>query len=448
MTMLDKIHKVVRNAGARDGAKRTKLKPIDLLDIANIIGENVVSGGVRRTSEIGLIDAEDKTCIEAKNKLYRQVNGRWEIDRSIAHRQMSNNSIYYRKKPSREMLHWHIQQMRYSGEPGWINEEAGKKRRPNFNGCNPCGEILLDSHGLCNLTTLNVMAFVKDGKLDEKELLEAQKLSARAGYRMTCRELEIHRWNIVQERDRLLGCSLTGWQDMVNATSMSREEQISLLEKLRRTAHEAADKIAARTGNGRPLLVTTVKPEGTLSLLPSVSSGVHYSHAPYYIRRVRISASDPLCKVCEDLEYPVFPEVGQDPENPVTKVVEFPVKAPAGTVKADVSAIQQLENYLMFMQHYVDHNCSITVHVRDNEWDEVEDWVWEHWDEIVALSFLSYDDSFYELLPYEEITEEEYEKRKSAMRPFNPSILTKYEYEETELDIGDSECVNGVCPVR
>lgn len=448
MTMLDKIHKVIRAAGARDGAKRTKLKPIDLLDIANIIGENVVSGGVRRTSEIGLIDAEDKACIEAKSQLYRQVNGRWEIDKSIAHRQMSNNSIYYRKKPTREMLHWHIQQMRYSGEPGWINEEAGKKRRPNFNGCNPCGEILLDSHGLCNLTTLNVMGFVKDGKLDEKGLLEAQRLSARAGYRMTCRELEIHRWNVVQERDRLLGCSLTGWQDMVNATSMSREDQVDLLEKLRRAAHEAADKIAARLGEKNPLLVTTVKPEGTLSLLPSVSSGVHYSHAPYYIRRVRISASDPLCKVCEDLEYPVFPEVGQDPENPVTKVVEFPVKAPAGIVKADVTAIQQLENYLMFMKHYVDHNCSITVHVRDNEWEEVEDWVWDHWDDIVALSFLSYDDSFYELLPYEEISQEEYEKRKAAMRPFNPSILTKYEYEETDLDIGDSECVNGVCPVR
>lgn len=448
MTMLDKIHKVIRAAGARDGVKRTRLKPIDLLDIANIIGENVVSGGVRRTSEIGLIDAEDKACIEAKNQLYRQVNGRWEIDKSIAHRQMSNNSIYYRKKPTREMLHWHIQQMRYSGEPGWINEEAGRKRRPNFNGCNPCGEILLDSHGLCNLTTLNVMGFVKDGQLDEKALLEAQKLSARAGYRMTCRELEIHRWNTVQERDRLLGCSLTGWQDMVNATSMSREDQAELLEKLRRAAHEAAEKIAARLGEKKPLLVTTVKPEGTLSLLPSVSSGVHYSHAPYYIRRVRISASDPLCKVCEDLEYPVFPEVGQDPENPVTKVVEFPVKAPAGIVKADVTAIQQLENYLMFMKHYVDHNCSITVHVRDNEWEEVEDWVWDHWDDIVALSFLSYDDSFYELLPYEEISQEEYEKRKAAMRPFNPSILTKYEYEETDLDIGDSECVNGVCPVR
>ena len=448
MTMLDKIHKVIRAAGARDNAVRTQLQPIDLLDIANIIGENVVSGGVRRTSEIGLIDANDRICIEAKSHLYRQVNGRWEIDKSIAHRQMSNNSIYYREKPSREMLHWHLQQMRYSGEPGWINEEAGRKRRPNFNGCNPCGEILLDSHGLCNLTTLNVMAFVHDGKLDEKGLLEAQKLSARAGYRMTCRELEIHRWNQVQQRDRLLGCSLTGWQDMVNATGLDREGQIELLKKLRQTAHDAAEKLAGRLGGKKPLLVTTVKPEGTLSLLPTVSSGVHYSHAPYYVRRIRISATDPLCRVCEDLGYPVFPEVGQDPENPVTKVVEFPVKAPAGMVKADVSAIQQLENYKMFMQYYVDHNCSITVHVREDEWDAVEDWVWENWDDVVALSFLSYDDNFYELLPYEEISKEEYEKRKAAMRPFNPSLLSKYEFDETELDIGDSECVNGVCPVR
>ena len=448
MTMLDKIHKVIIAAGARDGVVRTQLKPIDLLDIANIIGENVVSGGVRRTSEIGLIDAEDKTCIEAKSHLYRQINGRWEIDKSIAHRQMSNNSIYYRKKPTREMLHWHMQQMRYSGEPGWINEEAGRKHRPNFNGCNPCGEILLDSHGMCNLTTVNVMAFVKDGVLDEKGLLEAQALSARAGYRMTCRELEIHRWDEVQNRDRLLGCSLTGWQDMVNAVGLDREGQIELLKKLRQTAHEAAEKIADRLGGNKPLLVTTVKPEGTLSLLPTVSSGVHYSHAPYYIRRIRISATDPLCKVCEELGYPIFPEVGQDPENPVTKVVEFPVKAPEGTVKGDVSAIQQLENYKMFMKYYVDHNCSITVHVRDNEWDDVEEWVWQNWDDIVALSFLSYDDNFYELVPYEAITKEEYEKRKAAMRPFNPTLLSKYEFEETELDIGDSECANGVCPVR
>ena len=270
---------------------------------------------------------------------------------------MSNNSIFYRRKPTREQLHWHLKQMRYSGEPGWVNEVAGLKRRPNFCGCNPCGEILLDSHGLCNLTTVNVMAFVKDGKLDEKALLDAQRLSARAGLRMTCRELEMHRWNQVQQRDRLLGCSLTGWQDMVNAVGMTREEQAALLDRLRAAAHIAAEKAATSLGLNAPLLVTTIKPEGTLSLLPTVSSGVHYSHAPYYVRRIRISASDPLCRVCEDLGYPVFPEVGQDPETCRTKVVEFPVKAPAGKVKADVSAIEQLENYKMFMEHYVDHNC-------------------------------------------------------------------------------------------
>ena len=448
MAMIDKIHKVITAAGQREGAVWVSLRPIDLLDIANIIGENVVSGGVRRTSEIGLIDADDQACIQAKSNLYRQVRGRWEIDKSIAHRQMSNNSIFYRKKPTREKLHWHLQQMRYSGEPGWINEEAGAKRRPNFSGCNPCGEILLDSNGLCNLTTVNVMAFVKDGKLDRDALLEAQRLSVRAGYRMTCRALELHRWNAVQQRDRLLGCSLTGWQDMVNAAGLDREAQIALLEELRRTAHDAAKSIAERLGGKTPLLVTTLKPEGTLSLLPTVSSGVHYSHAPYYIRRVRITAADPLCKVCEELGYPVLPEVGQDPDDPTTKVVEFPVKAPEGRVKADVSAIEQLETYKMFMEHYVDHNCSITVHVRENEWDAVEQWVWDNWDDVVALSFLSYDDSFYELMPYEAISKEEYERRLAEMKPFNPSLLSRYEQQETELDIGDSECVNGVCPVR
>ena len=87
---------------------------------------------MRRTSEIGLIDQDDTECIQAKGNLYRQVGGRWEIDKAIAHRQMSNNSIFYRRKPTREQLHWHLKQMRYSGEPGWVNEVAGLKRRPNF----------------------------------------------------------------------------------------------------------------------------------------------------------------------------------------------------------------------------------------------------------------------------------------------------------------------------
>jgi ribonucleoside-diphosphate reductase alpha chain/ribonucleoside-triphosphate reductase len=447
--MFLKIDKVLKKRGSISDSDKVKLKPIDCLDVANIIGENVVVGGVRRTAEIALVDADDEEAIGAKNNLYKKIDEQWKVDKDIIHRQMSNNSIYYKEKPTREQLHWQIEQMRYSGEPGWVNEEAGKKRRDNMNGVNPCGEILLDSNGLCNLTTINVHSFVKkDGTLDLEGLEQAQKLSVRAAYRMTCVELEIPEWNAVQQRDKLTGCSLTGWQDMVNACNLDKKEQAKILKKLKIAANEEAEKYAKSLGEKTPILVTTVKPEGTLSQLPTVSSGVHYSHSPYYIRRVRINANDPLVKVCEELEYNIFSEVGQDEKTCTTKVIEFPVKSPEGKTKYDVSAIEQLENYKMFMENYVDHNCSITVHVRDDEWDKVEQWVWDNWNDVVALSFLSLDDNFYELLPYESISKEKYEKMSSEMKPFIPSLLGKYEKVETELDIGNESCESGVCPIR
>ncbi len=446
--MFHKIDRVIKKAGLLNEAKVVKLRTIDCLDIANIIGENVVVGGVRRTAEIVLVDADDKECVEAKSNLYIQEDGKWSVNEEILHRQMSNNSIFYKERPSREQIKWQLEKMRYSGEPGWVSEPAGLKRRPNFNGVNPCGEILLDNKGLCNLTTINVYAFVKNGKLDKSGLLRAQRLSARASYRMTCVELELPLWNHVQQRDKLLGCSLTGWQDMVNATGMNKKEQADLLRKLRSAANQEAAMYSAELGGNQPILVTTVKPEGTLSQLPTVSSGVHFSHSPYFIRRVRINAHDPLVKVCEELGYPVYPEVGQEWETCTTKVVEFPVKAPEGKTKYDVSALEQLEMYKMFMENYVDHNCSITIHVRPHEWEQVEQWVYDHWDDTVALSFLPLDDSFYQLLPYEQIDEVEYNKRVSEMQPFRPSLISKYETEETEFDIGSDGCESGVCPVR
>jgi len=132
LNMFKGIDKVVKR---KDG--KHKLKPIDGLDICNMIGEGVVVGGVRRTSEVVLMDSDDEECIEAKSDLYKQLNGEWVIDKEIIHRQMSNNSIYYTEKPTRERLHWQIERMRYSGEPAWVNAEAASKKRPNFNGVNP-----------------------------------------------------------------------------------------------------------------------------------------------------------------------------------------------------------------------------------------------------------------------------------------------------------------------
>jgi len=429
---------------------RVNLTALDCLDIANIVGENVVSGGVRRTSEVGLFDVDNEKIKTAKNELYTQKEGEWKINKKIEHRQMSNNSIYYQEKPTREQLHWHVEQMRYSGEPGFANAEVGKSRRDNFEGANPCMEILLDSKGVCNLVSLNVMGFVKeDGSLDKEGMFESQRLNARSSYRMALVEFELPKWDYINKRDRLIGLSLTGWQDMANAAGLTKEEESELLRQLREVAHEAAEKVANEYNDNEPVLITTVKPEGTQTQMPTVSSGLHYSHSPYYFRRVRINADDPLIKVAEDLEWNVYPEVGQTEEDCTTKVVEFPVKAPKGKVKGDVSAIEQLETYKMFMENYVDHNASITVHVRDDEWGEVEEWLWNNWDYVFGVSFLSYGDSFYQLMPYEEVNKEDYEELATKMKTFKPSLVNKYELEKNEeRQLAGSSCDTGVCAIR
>lgn len=439
--MFVKIHKVMEKAGG-------KLKPIDVLDIGNIIAENVVSGGVRRSSQINLSSKDEVDIEHAKNGLYIQAeNGNWIENKEISHRRMSNNSIFYERKPTREELHQHIKNMRYTGERGLVNAESARRRRPNFNGLNPCAEILLDSQQVCNLTTNNVMAFVKDGKLLKNELLQAFRLSTRIGIRMTLPDLELEDWDKKQKRDRLIGVSLTGWFDMVDALNLSKNEQAELLKELRKTVRNEAKQFSAELGINEPLLTTTIKPEGTISQLPTVSSGVHRSHSPYYIRRVRVTYSDPMVKVAMKLGYPVFPEAGQTWENCNTVVVEFPIKSPVKTTKYDITAIEQLETYKMFQECYTEHNTSITVTVREHEWDDVEQWIWDNWDSFVAVSFLPLDDAHYPLAPYEAISKEEYEKRKSKMKPFDPTLLSVYESGE-EFEVTDDECVGGACPIR
>lgn len=449
-SMLRMLKKITGIFKKKDN-ERINLKPIDVLDIATIVAENVVVGGVRRSALMILVDADDEESINAKKNLYKQNGSDWIIDTTISHRQMSNNSIYYMKKPTRERLKWQLEQMRYNGEPGFFNALSASKRRPDFNGTNPCGEILLDSRGLCNLTTVNVFAFVNPkGQIDKVGLRHAQELSARAGFRQATVHLELHEWDLINKRDMLIGTSLTGWQDMVNATNMTEQQENELWKELREISNEVSRLYAEELGLNAPVLATTIKPEGTLSCLPTVSSGIHFSHSEYYVRRVRINSSDPLVKVCEELGYPVYPEVGQELETCTTKVIEFPIKAPKGKTKTDISAIKQLEIYKRTMKYYTDHNTSITVHVRNHEWGEVEEWLWNNWDNVIGVSFIPLSDSMYQLLPFEEIDQEEYESRISKMKPFKSSLLQKYESHEYEtnddLDVGD--CASGICPIR
>ena len=164
-TMFVKIDKIIKSNLRFENNKTIKLRPINVLDICTSIGENVVSGGVRRTAQMIIISPDDNECINAKTELYKEVEGKWIKNLEIAHREMSNNSIMYSKRPTRERLHWQIEKMRYSGEPAWINKTALLERMPEATnediGLNPCGEAALRDRGLCNLTSVNLMGFVK-----------------------------------------------------------------------------------------------------------------------------------------------------------------------------------------------------------------------------------------------------------------------------------------------
>jgi ribonucleoside-diphosphate reductase alpha chain len=441
--MFEKINKVCNNL--TDGS----LKSIDVLDLATIISENVVSGGVRRSAMMVLCDEDDKDVINAKSDLYKIVDGNWIENSDVSHRKMSNNSVLYKEKPSLDKIKEILNSIKINGEPGFINETYAKQRKNSFKGCNPCGEILLKSHQCCNLSTNNLVSFVNgNNKLDIEALEEVMKLSTRVAIRMTLVNVELPDWNEIMKEDRIIGISLTGMMDMLNKTNMSYDDLSKLLKHLREIVRNEGTQYCIELGISVPELMTTIKPEGSLSTLPGVSSGIHYSHSNYYIRRVRISTSDPLYKMIEQLQcYPIYNENGQTDENCTTKVIEFPVKAPNGKTKYDVGAIEQLELYKLSMINWTDHNTSITVHVKDEEWDAVADWLYENFEYVVGITFLPLMDETYPLLPYESISKEEYEKRLETVKPIDYKLLAELDDDE-EHEIIDKECANGVCPIR
>ncbi|MGG3561625.1 ribonucleoside-triphosphate reductase, adenosylcobalamin-dependent [Neobacillus rhizosphaerae] len=393
----------------------------------------------------------------------------------LHHRRMSNNSVAFTSKPPRELLRFIFLMMKAEGEPAFINLEELAMRRFKMLGTNnptrkqleevmeklgmnPCAEILLWTLGVCNLTTINVTRFVYNGKLDLEGLLEAQRRSTRAGLRMTLVELELPHWAKRQNTDRLLGLSLTGWKDAMGQLKFNRDQEKELLALLKKVGREEADAYARKLRIATPLLTTTVKPEGTISQVAGgVSSGLHYAHSEYYIRRIRISANDPLAKAVLAHEgWVVNPEVGtegatreEQMKNARTLVIDFPVYSGADVTKDDVDIDEQFDTYFMFQDYYTEHNASNTITVKPHEWDRAEERVWNGWNNFVGVSFLAHDGGTYALAPYEKCDKETYERLKKQMQEFNMNILAQYEVGSTEdFDIGQDGCESGICPVR
>lgn len=436
--MFEKLNKIIVKESTNG-----KLRPLNVADMCNIVGQNVVAGGTRRTAELILFSPDDEEMLHAKENL----------DPEHYFRYMSNNSMYLEEKPSREQLTKIMKSIKETAEPGFINVQAAKERRADFAIVNPCAEIMLPNKAVCNLTNINVSKFIDErGNVMIPQLKEACRLSARACYRLTEPELELDGWSEIHHRDRLIGCSITGWQDAVAGT-LSKSDQEALLMLMKMWVNDAANEYADENHRPRPVLYTTVQPDGTGGLISGCSAGVHYNHAPYYFRRVRISTNSPLYQAVKYLDgWQIDNEVGQDDDGN-TKVITFPCKSKSTITKYNVSAIEQLEQYKMMQKFYVDHNTSITVTVKDDEWDDVVDWLDNNWKYVVGISFLSLNQDYYPLMPYEECTKEQYLELKSKMAPLDPKLVNKYEFElqtvGKDFEIDESgECEDGHCPVR
>lgn len=421
------------------------LSNLDAHDIICKIGECVVAGGVRRSAMISLSDLDDEAIRDSKK-------GQFYLKE--AQRMLANNSAVYMSKPTTpEFLdEWTSLVKSGSGERGIFNRGGLVKTLPprRLNqwrggefpawGTNPCGEIILQSKQFCNLS--EVVARADD---TEETLMEKIKVATILGtYQssLTYFPYLSKEWKKNCEKERLLGVSVTGQWD----SKVARDPEV--LERLRKYSIEVNKKYAKRFEINPSTCITCVKPSGTVSQTVDCASGMHPRHAPYYIRRVRISATDALFKMLKDQGVSYYPEVGQTLENATTFVLEFPVKSPDGAIyKDDISAVEQLEHWKIVKKHYTEHNPSVTISVGEDEWILVADWIYENWDLVGGLSFLPRSNHVYQLAPYETITKEKYEEMLKQVVDLDFSKIVTYEVDdETEVK-KELACVSGTCEV-
>jgi len=437
------------------GAAGRRLYPIECHDIMCKIGEVVVVGGVRRSALISLSNLNDDQMAHAKSGVW------WdEPDKGIkreGQRQLANNSVAYKVKPEMGtfMREWLSLYESHSGERGIFNRQAakvqaaknGRRDAEQDFGCNPCSEIILRPYQFCNLS--EVVARASD---TQQSLREKVRLATILGtFQSTLTDFKYLRkiWKNNTEEERLLGVSLTGIMDndLLSGTSAHLGSNIGqTLETLRDTAVETNAAMAEQLGIAQSTAITCVKPSGTVSQLVDSASGIHARHNPHYIRTVRGDNKDPITQFLISEGIPNEPDVGK-PHS--TTVFSFPMAAPRGAVTRTImSAIEQLELWLTYQRYWCEHKPSVTVSVKENEWMEVGDWVYKHFDEVSGISFLPFDDHVYKQAPYQDCTEDEYDAMVTEMpRSVNWSKLQEFEKEDNTSGGRELACTAGVCEV-
>ena len=425
-----------------------KLNSLECHDLVCKIAQIVVVGGVRRSALISLSNLTDERMRNAKNGAW------WE---SSGHRALANNSVAYTEKPDIGifMKEWHALYESKSGERGIFNRvsarrQAGKTGRRDTEydfGTNPCGEIILRPNGFCNLSEVIVRA-----RDTVETLCNKVELATIIGtFQSTLTDFRYLRkvWKTNAEEERLLGVSLTGIMDhpLLNGTCQDHSGRLleTTLERMKNVSQETNKHWAEKLSIPASAAITTVKPSGTVSQLVDSASGIHPRHNPYYIRTVRADVKDPLAVFLKEQGVPN--EV--DTTNASNLVFSFPVAAPTGSItRSDRNAIDQLEHYLTFKRSWCEHNPSITVYVKENEWMDVGAWVYRNLDDVGGVSFLPHNDHVYQQAPYQDLTEEQFHFDAQAFPKIDWNMFDGYELGEDTTNGGQEyACTSGSCEI-
>lgn len=421
------------------------LTPAEIHGIMCKIGDIVVVGGVRRSAMISLYDPWDDEMVHIKDGAY------WD---RAPHLRLANNSGVWIDRPDWETFQkqqWTPLREGQSGEPGIVNRAAfqrkaaenGRRDASHEFGCNPCGEIILRSMQFCNLT--EVVARPEDGFED---LINKVRLATILGaIQSTFTDFRYIRdeWRENCEEERLLGVSITGVvdNDLLNGRR-GMDELRGTLHALKHVAIDTAREWSERLGVNMAAAVTCNKPSGTVAKLVLSGAGINEWHSRFFIQRQRGHRNDPAVQVMMMAGVPWEPDQ-MDPEN--TVVFSFPIAAPDNAYTRDeMGALQKLELWLAYSEVWCEHNPSVTINVKDHEWDEVGAFVYEHFDRMAGIAFLPYDNHVYPQAPYEQINEAEFTELAAAMPDEVPwEWLAGLESDDNTEGAKELACVSGAC---
>lgn len=432
-----------------------KLTSVECSDLVCKIAQVVVVGGVRRSALICLSNLTDE-------RMRNYKSGQWWVD--DGQRALANISAAYTEKPDIGifMKEWTALYESKSGERGIFNRVAANKaaiatgrREPGHQwGTNPCGEIVLRPNEFCNLSEV----VVRSGDTFEDLQRKVRVATILGTFQSSLVDFRYLRkvWADNCKEERLLGVSLTGIMDHPvlsgnqkfwtgNGAPGRDLRLVGTLEELRELTISTNKEWSEKLGIEQSAAITTIKPSGTVSQLVDSASGIHPRYSKHYIRTVRADAKDPLATFLKEQGVPVEPDV----TNASNLVFSFPVQSPDGAVlRNDITALEQLEHYLVYKKHWCEHNPSITVYVREHEWLAVGAWVYQHLDDCGGVSFLPHSDHVYQQAPYQEIDSSQYAIAAESFPKVDWGKFDTYEVDDSLMQ-GQQEfsCSAGVCEV-